>query len=143
MKRVTSLVILASAVSALAGCASTPAASSGGAAAPASTAAAPAAAATSTAAAGTTVTTETGDKVVVPYGYKHVVMDGVDRYCRNDVEAGSRVARKQVCLTASELAEQEKEKNDYIHQVQHNGGTAICTGTPGGGGAGGGTQGGC
>lgn len=70
----------------------------------------------------------------VPYGYTRIVLDNGDvRFCRNDVDTGSRVTRKKVCLSQEQLDASEKNSQDFINSVQHNGAAATATGTPGAG----------
>lgn len=44
----------------------------------------------------------------VPSGYQREVVDGEERFCRNDNDTGSRVQRTKVCLTWDELQAEEK-----------------------------------
>jgi hypothetical protein len=72
----------------------------------------------------------------VPYGYTRVILDsGEVRFCRNDVDTGSRVTRKKVCLTQEQLDASQKNSQDFIDQVQQHGGASTLNGTPGVGGA--------
>jgi len=91
MRSLTRLFIL-SGVSALAACAAQgPTASSGpGGSAPASSAVA---------------STSTHQ---VPDGYQREVINGEERFCRNDTDTGSRVARTKVCYTWEEVQAQER-----------------------------------
>ncbi len=73
------------------------------------------------------------EKVTVPYGYTTVVVDGETRYCRNDMDTGSRVARTKVCLTAAQLKASQDNSQDFMNQVQTHGVGATSTGTPGAG----------
>lgn len=47
---------------------------------------------------------------VIPSGYHREVVDGEERFCRNDLDTGSRVQRTKVCLTWDEL--QARERSD-------------------------------
>jgi hypothetical protein len=76
------------------------------------------------------------EKVTIPYGYQKVVMNGEERYCRNDVDTGSRVARTKVCLTAAQLKASQDNSQDFMNNVQGHGVAATATGTPGAGGMG-------
>ena len=77
------------------------------------------------------------EKVTIPYGYQHIVLpDGEERYCRNDVDTGSRVARTKVCLTAAQLKASQDNSQDFMNSVQGHGAAATATGTPGAGGMG-------
>jgi hypothetical protein len=71
------------------------------------------------------------EKVTIPYGYQKITLNGEDRYCRNDLDTGSRVARTKVCLTAEELKHSQDNSQDFINGVQGHGGIATATGTPG------------
>lgn len=94
MRRVTGFLILTG-VSTLAACASqVPATSPGGGAGKSATASA------STA----TSTHKT------PYGYQREVINGEERFCRDDPDTGSRLERTQVCLTWEELQAEERNK---------------------------------
>jgi hypothetical protein len=70
----------------------------------------------------------------IPYGYTRVILDsGQVRFCRNDVDTGSRVTRKKVCLTQEQLDASQKNSQDFIDQVQLHGGASTVNGTPGAG----------
>jgi hypothetical protein len=70
-----------------------------------------------------------------PFGYEHVVLsDGTERYCRNDLDTGTRVARTRVCLTQAQLEASQSNSQSFIDDVQRHGAAAIATGTPGVGG---------
>ena len=74
------------------------------------------------------------EKVTIPYGYQHIVLpDGEERYCRNDVDTGSRVARTKVCLTAAQLKASQDNSQDFMNSVQGRAAVATATGTPGAG----------
>jgi hypothetical protein len=55
-------------------------------------------------------------------GYVHVVRNGQERYCRNDVATGSRTERHTICLTPAQLAAQQARASDYIEKAQKVGG---------------------
>ncbi len=75
------------------------------------------------------------EKVTVPFAYQRVVLDnGEERFCRNDLDTGSRVARTRVCLTAAQLKASQDSSQDFMNQVQTHGVGATSTGTPGVGG---------
>jgi len=73
------------------------------------------------------------EKVTVPYGYTTVVVDGETRYCRNDLDTGSRVARTKICYNAAQLKASQDNSQDFMNQVQTHGVGATSTGTPGAG----------
>lgn len=45
---------------------------------------------------------------VIPSGYRREVVNGEERFCRDDLDTGSRVQRTKVCLTWEELQAQER-----------------------------------
>ena len=93
MRLVTGVLILTSVLT-IAGCASPgPAASSG------------AGSARNAAAAGSATSAH-----VIPSGYHREVVNGEERFCRDDLDTGSRVQRTKVCLTWDEL--QARERGD-------------------------------
>ncbi len=60
------------------------------------------------------------EQVRIPDGYTKVIVNGQERYCRDDVDTGSRVRRIQVCYTANQLlAIQEDIDNGLRNQVQN------------------------
>ncbi|HEY6454414.1 MAG TPA: hypothetical protein VIY90_03930 [Steroidobacteraceae bacterium] len=74
-------------------------------------------------------------KVDIPYGYQRVVtQDGVERYCRNDVDTGSRVTRTKICYTAQQLKASQENTQNFLDSVQAHGAMATATGMPGAGG---------
>lgn len=72
------------------------------------------------------------EKLTVPSGYEKVMFkDGEERYCRNDVDTGSRVARSRVCLTAAQLKAVQENSANYLNDVQGRSGLIIgVTGAP-------------
>jgi hypothetical protein len=69
-----------------------------------------------------------------PFGYEKVVGDdGVDRYCRNDLDTNSRVKRTRVCLTEAQLKASQDNSQSFMDDIQRHGGAATATGTPGAG----------
>jgi hypothetical protein len=130
MQRVTSSLILAAAA-ALVGCASQAPATSAGAgtavappganaaATSAATGASPATAATATA---TASATPQQDKFVVPAGWRRVVKDGDERFCQTQVVTGSRLQKEETCLTKHQLEEMQDSSQQFINNVQRQGG---------------------
>ncbi len=54
-------------------------------------------------------------------GYTRVVIDGQERYCRNDVATGSHTERHTVCLTSAQVAAEQVRAQDFIEKVQRLG----------------------
>ena len=50
---------------------------------------------------------------VVPSGYHREVVNGEERFCRDDLDTGSRVQRTKVCLTWEELQAQERTNMQF------------------------------
>jgi hypothetical protein len=89
---------------------------------------APAPAINSAAPATALVATST-DKFSAPYGYTKVTMNGEVRYCRNDADPGSHVARVKVCYTEAQLkAVQNQDQTDLTNQIQKGNGPGASTG---------------
>jgi hypothetical protein len=58
------------------------------------------------------------EKPQVPSGYEIVMFkDGEERYCRNDVDTGSRVGHTRVCLTAAQLKAVQENSENYMNDV--------------------------
>lgn len=79
--------------------------------------------------------TQTGEKFSVPVGYQKVMMNGQERYCRNDLDTGSHISRSKVCYTMAQLqAEAADTQNSIQNQLQNNNGlgSAVGSGGPGG-----------
>jgi hypothetical protein len=127
MKLLTRFVVLAG-ISGLAACASEgPATSTGtgaGQSAPATSSAANTSQSAPASAAAASAPAQK-DKFVTPSGYKHVQVNGEDRYCRKEVATGTRAQTTEICLTQDQLAAEKDESRDLIQGVQHNQGTAI------------------
>lgn len=69
-----------------------------------------------------------------PFGYEKVVGDdGVERYCRNDLDTNSRVKRTRVCMTEAQLKASQDNSQSFMDDIQRHGGAATATGTPGAG----------
>jgi hypothetical protein len=138
MKRVTISIILAAAVSALAACATqAPAGSTGTGAAQtnlAGTSAPPVAQANGavTSSASATTATAQNAKYEPPSGWRRVMMHGEERYCHKDRETGSRVQSGETCLTKDQLEQMQQGTQDFIQQVQRQGGLLSGQGGTGG-----------
>jgi hypothetical protein len=77
-----------------------------------------------------TTATEQGK---VPEGYTKVFVNGEERYCRDDVDTGSRVRRVRVCYTAAQLkAYQDDTANSFMNQLQNRNGAAAASGAQSG-----------
>lgn len=73
------------------------------------------------------------EKVKLPAGYTKVMVNGEARYCRDDVDTGSRVAHTKVCLTQEQLDASQSGSQDILNQLQNrNGIGATMTGAPAG-----------
>jgi hypothetical protein len=67
-------------------------------------------------------------KVTIPYGYQKVTVDGVDKYCRNDLIPGTRTQHQKVCLTEAQLEADERGAEDFINGVQQHGASSQAAG---------------
>ena len=71
-------------------------------------------------------------KDTIPFGYQRVVLEnGEERFCRNDLDVGSRVARTKVCYTAKQLKDSEDSTQNFMNKLQEHGVGASRTCTPG------------
>jgi hypothetical protein len=50
-------------------------------------------------------------------GYQRIVVNGQERYCRNDKATGSRTERTGVCLTASQVQAEQLRVQEFIWQT--------------------------
>src|SRR6185437_9527157 len=55
------------------------------------------------------------DNRPIPEGYRRVVVNGEERFCRTDTEPGSRVNKRTVCLTRNELDAQQDRSRDFMN----------------------------
>jgi hypothetical protein len=69
-------------------------------------------------------------KAVMPYGYTRVMVNGEERFCRNDVTTGSRTEHTKVCLSQTQLDASQQNSQDFINSVQGRAAVAGATGTP-------------
>ena len=51
-----------------------------------------------------------------PDGYHREVVNGEERYCRNDFDTGSRVQRTKVCLTWEQMQAEERATMQFSRQ---------------------------
>lgn len=58
-------------------------------------------------------------KIKIPEGYNKVTVNGEDRYCRDEVDTGSRLARTKVCLTAEQLQATQDSSQALMYQFQN------------------------
>jgi hypothetical protein len=71
------------------------------------------------------------EKLKIPEGYEREVVNGDVRYCRDDVDTGSRLAHTKVCLTAAQLKANQEGSQEMMNQMQNrNGIGATMTGGP-------------
>jgi hypothetical protein len=71
------------------------------------------------------------EKLKIPEGYEREVVNGEVRYCRDDVDTGSRLAHTKVCLTAAQLQANQDGSQAIMNQLQNrNGIGATMTGGP-------------
>lgn len=68
------------------------------------------------------------DKLGVPYGYRRVVMNGLERFCRTDTVTGSRTQKEEVCLTREELQAQQDSSRDFMNNLSRQSGEYTGTG---------------
>jgi hypothetical protein len=118
MKRITSLVVLMGAT-ALTACASQGPATSPGTGTGHASVAATAPAAGAAPAAATKIT----DSTKIPSGYRRVVMNGQERFCRREPVTGSRAQVPEVCLTKAQLDAESDGSQDFMHRMQQGGTT--------------------
>jgi hypothetical protein len=50
-------------------------------------------------------------------GYQRIVVNGQERYCRNDKATGSRTERTGVCLTAAQVRAEQLRVQEFIWQT--------------------------
>jgi hypothetical protein len=51
-------------------------------------------------------------------GYRRIVVNGQERYCRNDLYTGSHAERNPVCLTQAQWQSQQDHARQYIEDVE-------------------------
>lgn len=67
----------------------------------------------------------------LPHGYTRVLVNGEERFCRNDLVTGSRTEHQRVCLTAEQLKASQTDSQDFMNQVQGHGAASTFLTTPG------------
>ena len=65
-----------------------------------------------------------------------MVRNGEERFCRNELVAGSLAQRRELCLTQAQLEAEQRGSQDFIQSVQRSGGTAMYSTPMGAGGMG-------
>ncbi len=73
------------------------------------------------------------DKFKVPIGYEKAMVNGQERYCRNDVETGSHISRTRVCYTMAQLQSLDADNQANIQRSIDSSnalGTAVGAGAP-------------
>jgi len=56
-------------------------------------------------------------------GYRRVVADGQELYCRNDVATGSHTERKAVCLTQAQMRIEQLKAQQFMMDMQRRAGS--------------------
>ena len=56
-------------------------------------------------------------------GYQRIVVDGQERYCRNDLATGSHTERKAVCLTEAQVKAEQLRAQEFLHEVERTAAT--------------------
>ncbi|HEY2591660.1 MAG TPA: hypothetical protein VGI35_08735 [Steroidobacteraceae bacterium] len=71
----------------------------------------------------TAVAGQKKDNRLIPEGYRRVVVNGDERFCRTDPEPGSRVQKHTVCLTRNELDAEQDRSRDLMNNLSRQSGT--------------------
>ena len=58
------------------------------------------------------------DQVSIPSGYRKVMVNGEERYCRSDFDTGSRVQRTTLCFTAQQLKAAQQNSENFMNDAQ-------------------------
>ena len=69
--------------------------------------------------------TPQSDATSIPKGYRRVVRDGEERFCRYDNKTGSRTEKIEVCLTQAELQAEQSGDESRTQQAHQNAGASI------------------
>ena len=80
-----------------------------------------------------TSTQTLGGKFEVPIGYQKTMVNGQERYCRNDMDTGSHISRTTVCYTMAQLQSLDADNQDNIQRSIDSSnalGTAVGAGAP-------------
>jgi hypothetical protein len=67
-----------------------------------------------------TVVVSKNENLKLPEGYFKVTVNGEDKYCSNDLQTGSRLARTKTCLTPAQLEAIQNGSQDFMNQVQNH-----------------------
>jgi hypothetical protein len=60
-------------------------------------------------------------KMVLPQGYTRIMTDDGERFCREERDTASRLAKQTVCLTAEQLKESEDSAQKMMEEMtRHN-----------------------
>lgn len=51
-------------------------------------------------------------------GYRRIVLDGQERYCRNDLATGSHTEHKGVCLTKAQWLAQQARAAEFMMELE-------------------------
>jgi hypothetical protein len=51
-------------------------------------------------------------------GYQRIVVNGQERYCRNDMATGSHTERKAICLTQAQVKAEQLRAQEFMLEVQ-------------------------
>lgn len=67
------------------------------------------------------VTARASPKNLLPSqgGYQRVVIDGKEKFCRNDLATGSHAVSDPVCLTADQWKTQQLRAAAWMHDAEH------------------------
>ncbi len=65
------------------------------------------------------------DTTSIPKGYRRVVRDGDELFCRYDNKTGSRTEKIEVCLTRAELQAEQSGDDSRTQQAHQNAGASI------------------
>ena len=58
-------------------------------------------------------------------GYQRVIINGEERFCRNDVATGSHTEHNFKCLTQAQLKEEQARAQTFMENVQRQAGLAM------------------
>lgn len=64
----------------------------------------------------------TAQKASATAGYRRVVRNGRELYCREDVVLGSKISRGEVCRTSAELENAQRNTDDFMRGVRSTAG---------------------
>ena len=75
------------------------------------------------------------DKSAIPYGYRRVMVNGQERFCKSDTFTGSRAKKEEICLSRAQMDSLQDSSRDFIQGVQRAGAVNPNPCTPGAAGA--------